>query len=492
MDASDYQIIRQLFDDYLRMYSSRDDRLTTYFSEDFSGITGSGDFLVKDREEWVAITRQDFAQVKDPIRIELKDLAIQSLADTIAVATSAFIIHLPIEDHVLSRKTARLVLIFRKESADWKISHSSISIPFGMAREGEVYPLQELEDRNQFLEELVAERTIQLSEANDNLQQTNEKLAREIAEHKQTEKALLESEAHYRLLTEDASDVVWKLDSDYRFTYISPADERLRGYRADEVIGHHVFEIFDEEGIASLKKLTRQRLEDEQHGTMTGTSTFEAQHRCKDGRWLWAEINSTPLRDTDGTITGYHGITREITDRKRSQELIYQLAFYDALTNLPNRRLLLDRFKQALVHAKRFQRSLAIMYLDIDNFKQVNDSLGHDIGDELLKIVAGRLQSCVRVMDTVCRQGGDEFIIVLSEIAHPQDAAVVADKIIKAINEPVSLQEYELSITTSIGIAIYTVNGTDDTNELMKKADIAMYEVKNKSKNGYKFYQSDC
>ena len=149
MDANDYQTIRQLFDDYLRMYASRDDRLTTYFSEDFSGFTGGGDFLVKDREEWVAITRQDFAQVKDPLRIELKDLAIQSLADTIAVATGFFTIHLPIKDHILSRETARLVLIFRKESAGWKISHSSISIPYHLVREGEVYPLKELVDRNQ-------------------------------------------------------------------------------------------------------------------------------------------------------------------------------------------------------------------------------------------------------------------------------------------------------------------------------------------------------
>ena len=428
-------------------------------------------------------------QRSDSYRI--KDLTIQSLAETVAVATSAFTIHLPIKDHILSRKIARLVLIFRKESAEWKISHSSISIPFGMAHDGEVYPLQEMEDRNQFLEELVAERTTQLSEANDKLRQTNEKLARKIAEHKQTEEALLESESHYRLLTEDASDVVWKLDSDYRFAYISPADERLRGYRADEVLGHHVFEMFDNEGIESLKKLARQRLEAEQQGMMTGTNTFEAQHRCKDGRWIWAEINATPLRDANGTITGYHGITREITDRKRSQELIYQLAFYDVLTSLPNRRLLLDRFEQALVQAKRFHRSLALMYLDIDDFKRVNDSLGHDIGDELLKVVAGRLQTCVRVMDTVCRQGGDEFIVLLSEIAHPQDAAAVADKIIKAINEPVALQVYCLSITISIGIAIYLVNGTDNANELMKKADIAMYEVKNKDKNGYTFYQSD-
>ena len=122
--------------------------------------------MVKDREQWVAITRQDFAQVKDPLRIELKDLAIQWLAETIAVTTGFFNIHLPIKDHILSREMARLVLIFRKEATGWKICHSSISIPYYLVREGEVYPTKELVDRNQFLEKLVAERTIQLSEAN--------------------------------------------------------------------------------------------------------------------------------------------------------------------------------------------------------------------------------------------------------------------------------------------------------------------------------------
>lgn len=177
MAASDDQKIRQLFDDYLRMYSSRDDQLTTCFSENFSGFTGGGDFLVKDREEWVAITRQDFTQIKDPIRIELKDLTIQSLADTVAVATSFFTIHLPIKDHILSRETARLVLIFRKEAADWKISHSSISIPYHLVRAGEIYPLQELVERNQYLEELIAERTLQLSDKLQKLEAATETIS---------------------------------------------------------------------------------------------------------------------------------------------------------------------------------------------------------------------------------------------------------------------------------------------------------------------------
>jgi two-component system, cell cycle sensor histidine kinase and response regulator CckA len=143
---------------------------------------------------------------------------------------------------------------------------------------------------------------------------------RDITELKRTEEALRESEAHFRLLTENVADVVWKLDNDYRFTYISPADERLRGYKADEVIGHHIFELFNEEGIASITKMAQLRQEAEQRGEKSGPVTFEAQHRCKDGRWLWAEISSTPERDEDGAITGFFGISREITERKEYEK----------------------------------------------------------------------------------------------------------------------------------------------------------------------------
>ena len=165
METTSHKEIRHLLDEYLRMYSSRDDKLTEHFSDDFSGFTGGGDFLVKDKEQWIAITRQDFPQVKEPIRIELKDVAIQSLAETIAVVTSFFVIHLPIEDHVLSRETARLVLMFRKEPSGWKITHSSISIPYHLVQDGEVYPLKQLTERNEKLEKVVADRTLALSAA---------------------------------------------------------------------------------------------------------------------------------------------------------------------------------------------------------------------------------------------------------------------------------------------------------------------------------------
>lgn len=164
------QLIRSLFDEYIEMYAARDDRLTARFSENFSGYTGGGDFLVKDRDEWVNITRQDFAQVTGRIRIEMLDIALQDISDDVVVVNAFFHIHLPITDHILSRETARLVLIFRLEGDDWKIVHSGISIPYHGVQEGEVYPLKGLHERNRELERLVEERTRALEDANNQLE----------------------------------------------------------------------------------------------------------------------------------------------------------------------------------------------------------------------------------------------------------------------------------------------------------------------------------
>lgn len=173
---------------------------------------------------------------------------------------------------------------------------------------------------------------------------------------------------------------------------------------------------------------------------------------------------------------------------RRSEEQVRQLAYFDSLTELPNRRLLLDRLSQALAQAKRHHFAMAVMFLDLDCFKRINDTLGHDIGDELLRRVARRLTTCVRSGDTVSRTGGDEFIIVLTEISHPQDAANVADKIRVALTEPVLIADHRIDVTISIGIAVYPIDGTDDMQALMKKADRAMYAAKDAGRNTYRFY----
>lgn len=164
------KLIRALLDEYIAMYAGRDDRLTEKFSDTFSGFTGSGDFLVKDREAWVAITRQDFSQVPNPLRIEMLDVSMQDLCEDVVTVTAFFHIHLPIKENILSQKTARLLLIFRQEGRDWMIVNSTISIPYHLAEDGEVYPLKNLCQKNLELEALVEERTRALEEANAKLE----------------------------------------------------------------------------------------------------------------------------------------------------------------------------------------------------------------------------------------------------------------------------------------------------------------------------------
>ena len=465
--------IRALFDQYIEMYAARDDALTARFSDNFSGYTGSGDFLVKDRQAWAKITRQDFAQVPGRIRIEMLDISMQDISADVVVVTAFFHIHLPLLEQVLSKETARLVLIFRLEEVDWKIVHSGISIPYHLAQEGEVYPLKSLRERNSALEALVDERT----------------------------QALHDSEARYRLLTEDALDVIWKTDHHLHLTYISPVDERLRGYKAEEMLGHSVFELFSDDGAASVKTLMLQAQATEQSGTPVEFLTFEVPHRCRDGRLLWGEVRSKPERDAQGNITGYHGITREITERKQLEDQVRQLAFYDPLTQLPNRRLLNDRLAQALAASKRNACHGALMFLDLDNFKSLNDAWGHSLGDSLLIEVAHRLKNCVREVDTVARFGGDEFVVMLGELDPGKVQSLelsrsVAEKIRMSLAEPYCLTTRQNGrpdslvahrCSASIGVVVFLGNDSSQ-DELLKWADAAMYQAKGAGRNSIRFY----
>ncbi|HRL55643.1 MAG TPA: diguanylate cyclase, partial [Acidovorax temperans] len=457
--------IRELFDDYIEMYAARDDRLTARFSQSFTGYSGSDSRLIRDREEWVRITRQDFAQVPGRIRIEMLDLALQDLCDDVVVVTACFHIHLPSGVHQLAKEVARLVLIFRLEGAEWLIAHCSYSIPYQSVQDGEVFPLQSLQEQNSALQALVAERT----------------------------QALQESLALYRLLTEDAQDVLWRTDSRLIVTYISPADERLRGFRADEVVGHSVFEMFTDEGVEVIKSMLRLRAMDDAAGGTERFLRFQVEHRCKDGRLIWGEMLSKLDRNAQGEIIGYHGITREITERKHLEEQVRQLAFHDPLTRLVNRRLMLDHLEQAMSASKRSQRHGALLFLDLDNFKPLNDTHGHRVGDLLLIEVAERLKACVREADTVARFGGDEFVVLLCELStQPGEAAeqavAIAEKVRTRLAEPYVLQSAPSApairheCTASIGVAVF--RGRDESqNAVIDRADAAMYRAKEEGRN---------
>lgn len=458
--------LRQLFDHYIEMYATRDPRLTAHFSQNFSGFTGSWGRLIHDHDEWIAITRQDYAQVPGQLRLEILDLSLQDLSDTVAVASATLHIHLPEHGEVLAQQVTRLVLIFRLESSGWMIAHCSYSVPFHSTEQNEIFPLKSLQQKNLELQALIDERTRQLHE----------------------------SQAFYQMLTEDAEDVHWRIDSNFIVTYISPADERLRGFPASEVLGRPVYEVMTEESSVLLREIANlNQLSELSPDTKTVFRRFEMQQHCKDGRLVWCEVVAKPDRNELGKIVGYHGITRNIDEHKQLEQQVQQLAFHDPLTALPNRRLLIDHLEQAMSASKRSHNYGALLFLDLDNFKPLNDTHGHALGDLLLIEVASRLKSAVREADTVARIGGDEFVVLLYELDTQQDVAKakalgVAEKIRLLLADGYKLQStagaplIEHFCTASIGVVLFRGH-EQSLKKVMEKADQAMYQAKEQGRN---------
>jgi len=196
------------------------------------------------------------------------------------------------------------------------------------------------------------------------------------------------------------------------------------------------------------------------------------------------------VRDTQGRPVNYIEIFSDITERKEREERVRHLAHHDALTDLPNRVLLTDRITQAVSLAERNRTRVAVMFLDLDRFKTVNDSLGHSVGDKLLQEVSSRLRLCMRTSDTVSRLGGDEFVILMPDMAYPGDIAVAAQKVLDAVSRPYNIDGHELVSTPSVGIAVYPGDGAD-VDTLLRNADAAMYHAKENGRNNYQFFTQD-
>jgi diguanylate cyclase (GGDEF)-like protein/PAS domain S-box-containing protein len=308
----------------------------------------------------------------------------------------------------------------------------------------------------------------------------NQELLEVLQERRQAEEALRESEERFRNIFDNAPIGMAVVSLDGKFTLVNHALCEIVGYEKEELENTTFQQITYHEDLASDLANMQGLLADS-----ALSYQMEKRYIRKDLRAVWTQLTVSLQKDRKGAPLYFISQIEDISERKQHLEQIHQLAYYDALTKLPNRRLLKDRLNQALNQAKHFQRSMALMFLDLDNFKQVNDTFGHEFGDELLKVVAKRLLDCVRSADTVCRQGGDEFIIVLEEISHPEDAQFVAGKILAAVSKPIDIRENTLSMTMSIGIVVYPVDGADDVKALMKKADMAMYQTKNKGRNGF-------
>ena len=335
--------------------------------------------------------------------------------------------------------------------------------------------------REQLLDELAA------------LRQRVAELETSEAERKQMEEVIRESERQYRLLAENAEDVIWTVDMNMRPTYMSPSITRLLGYTVEEAMAKPMEAVYTPASFETAMKVLAEELaiENMEQKNLSRSRTLELELNCKDGSIVPVEAKFTFIREPDGRPFEILAIARDITERKQAEETIKQLAYYDTVTGLPNRALLNDRIHMALTHARRDKQKLAIMMLDLDRFKDINDTLGHSVGDQLLRSVGNRLGNLLRASDTISRIGGDEFIVLLPNIARDKDTVVVAEKIMKAFQKPFMLDKGEhYYITTSIGIVAYPKHG-EDAETLLKNADVAMYRAKEQGRDQWQWSTAD-
>lgn len=314
---------------------------------------------------------------------------------------------------------------------------------------------------------------------------TNRQLRRAQAE-------LQRSENRYRMLTEEMRDVIWAIDAQtLRYTYISPSVQRLRGHSAAEVLHTGLHLSMPPASLQAIQSTLQHYLPLWEAGTIDSGHyiTLELEQRHKEGHLIWTEMVGHLVRNPDNQRIELQGITRDISERVRQQAHIEYMAQHDTLTGLANRALFAEHFQQARAVARRNQYRMALIYLDLDQFKPVNDTYGHPIGDQLLCAVGQRISACIRGSDIVARIGGDEFMVLLGQVRDAASAVQVAGKIHTALRAPFQIGEHTLKISSSQGVAMYPMHGSTET-ELAKCADTAMYQAKNAGRDRVCLYEA--
>jgi diguanylate cyclase (GGDEF)-like protein/PAS domain S-box-containing protein len=315
------------------------------------------------------------------------------------------------------------------------------------------------------------------------------KALRGVIERAFTVEALFAEKERAEVTLNSIGDAVLSTDLNCNITYLNSVAERLTGWSQDEAYGRpllEVFRIIDGETRKPAKNPMALAILNNKPAALTPNCVLVR----RDGSVSAIEDSAAPIHDRSGKVSGAVMVFRDVTKARAQSEHMEYLAQHDILTGLANRVLLSDRISQAAALARRHNHKLAVLFLDIDRFKHVNDSLGHDAGDRLLQLVSHRLQQCVRSSDTVSRQGGDEFVVLLPELVASQDAAIFADKIVLALGAPYNLGEDELRLTVSAGISIYPDDG-HDAETLLKNADFAMYHAKEHGRNNYQFFRAE-
>ncbi|MEI7950949.1 MAG: EAL domain-containing protein [Gammaproteobacteria bacterium] len=310
------------------------------------------------------------------------------------------------------------------------------------------------------------------------------------------------SERLHRFMIESSPDIIFIVDHDGGFRFCNERAQDLLGYSKEEILGQHFSMLIAPESLDKAASCFSERRADTR-----GSKDEEVWLLCRppgrageERRRIAFELNAMGIYENESVdeqglthgrdYSGTYVVARDITERLAAQRLIHYQAYHDLLTGLPNRALFMDRLGNAISNARRTQQKLVVMFLDLDRFKLVNDTLGHDIGDDLLKKVATRLKHCLRESDTLARLGGDEFIVLLPHIDQMTTAHKVAEKIVDAVKEPILVGNHEIYVTTSIGIAMYPQDGRN-VEDLIKNADTAMYHTKASGKDGFRIYTQE-
>ena len=319
----------------------------------------------------------------------------------------------------------------------------------------------------------------EMQELYDALQRERDHLESRVAERTA---ALAASEARFRSLTSMGSDWYWEQDRDFRFTSIAGNTELYAGHTIHGHIGRRRWDIDGYEPPEGGWEAHRAMLESHRP-----FQDLVLCFRLADGSAAWAMISGEPVFAPDGAFAGYRGIGRDITQERLAEERVHRLARFDPLTGLFNRPMFFERLDHALAVARRRGTAAALLFIDLDRFKNINDTFGHLTGDEVIRTMAQRLAGAVRETDTLARLGGDEFIVLAENFAAPTDASELAQRLVETLADPVALAGTECHLGASIGIATFPADG-DDAATLLKKADIAMYRAKDAGRSNFQFY----
>ncbi len=338
----------------------------------------------------------------------------------------------------------------------------------------------EIKSRNE-----IGQLSLSFNQMIDKLQEAEYQINSEMNERKLSEAALAHQKQRLSYILKGTNVGTWEWDVQTGETIFNERWANIIGYTLEEIspvsIDTWMKFAHPDDLKASGELLEKNFIKELDY------YEFESRMQHKNGNWVWVLDRGKVMSWTDeGKPLLMCGTHQDITDRKESEEKIRYFATHDPLTELPNLRVAIDRISEALKLAKRNKALVAIMFIDLDGFKGVNDNHGHDAGDNVLKTIANRLSSCVRESDTVARIGGDEFVIVLNGIYKADNAAEIADKAIQAVSQTITFKGSQLKVGASIGIALYPTNG-NDPEYLLKQADNAMYAIKNSGKNGYSF-----